>query len=138
MFCYLRKVQYYETDKMGITHHANYIRWMEEARVAFLESIDLPFTSIEEMGIASPVTGVSVDYKRSCTFGDEVEIAVRIEKYDGVRLEVGYEFKNAITGELIAGAHSQHCFLKEGRVCSLKREKLPIHDKLLAASVQGE
>ena len=26
---YLHKVQYYETDKMGIAHHSNYIRWME-------------------------------------------------------------------------------------------------------------
>lgn len=32
---YLHKVQYYETDKMGIVHHSNYIRWMEEARVDF-------------------------------------------------------------------------------------------------------
>ena len=30
---YLHKVQYYETDKMGIAHHSNYIRWMEEARL---------------------------------------------------------------------------------------------------------
>ena len=30
---YIHTVQYYETDKMGITHHSNYIRWMEEARV---------------------------------------------------------------------------------------------------------
>lgn len=28
---YQHIVQYYETDKMGITHHSNYIRWMEEA-----------------------------------------------------------------------------------------------------------
>ena len=34
---YIHKVQYYETDKMGITHHSNYIRWMEEARVDFME-----------------------------------------------------------------------------------------------------
>ncbi|MBQ6295452.1 MAG: acyl-CoA thioesterase, partial [Firmicutes bacterium] len=26
MKAYERKVQYYETDKMGITHHSNYIR----------------------------------------------------------------------------------------------------------------
>ena len=32
---YIHTVQYYETDKMGITHHSNYIRWMEEARVDF-------------------------------------------------------------------------------------------------------
>lgn len=31
MIPYQHKVQYYETDKMGITHHSNSIRWMEEA-----------------------------------------------------------------------------------------------------------
>ena len=36
---YIHQVQYYETDRMGITHHSNYIRWMEEARVAFLEEL---------------------------------------------------------------------------------------------------
>ena len=33
---YCHKVQYYETDRMGVTHHSNYIRWMEEARVDLL------------------------------------------------------------------------------------------------------
>ena len=37
---YRHKVQYYETDKMGFTHHANYIKWMEEARVDYLARID--------------------------------------------------------------------------------------------------
>ena len=39
MEVYRHKVQYYETDKMGITHHSNYIRWMEEARIWFLSEI---------------------------------------------------------------------------------------------------
>ena len=25
----LHKVQYYETDQMGVVHHSNYIRWFE-------------------------------------------------------------------------------------------------------------
>ena len=33
------KVQYYETDGMGIVHHSNYIRWFEEARVDLLEQL---------------------------------------------------------------------------------------------------
>ena len=33
MNAYRHTVQYYETDRMGIVHHSNYIRWMEEARV---------------------------------------------------------------------------------------------------------
>ena len=30
---YEHHVKYYETDQMGIVHHSNYIRFMEEARM---------------------------------------------------------------------------------------------------------
>ena len=36
-YSYLHRVQYYETDGMRIVHHANYIHWMEEARIAYME-----------------------------------------------------------------------------------------------------
>ena len=36
---YVRKIQYYETDMMGIAHHANYIHWMEEARIDFMDQL---------------------------------------------------------------------------------------------------
>lgn len=36
---FVHKVNYYETDKMGVTHHSNYIRFMEEARVDFLDKV---------------------------------------------------------------------------------------------------
>ncbi len=44
---YMHTVQYYETDKMGITHHSNYIRWMEEARIGFLSQIGWDYLRIE-------------------------------------------------------------------------------------------
>ena len=55
---YIHRVHYYETDKMGVTHHANYIRWMEEARIAFLDTLGWNFARLEQSGILSPVTGV--------------------------------------------------------------------------------
>ena len=36
---YVRPVFYYETDRMGIVHHSNYIRWMEEARMDWMDKI---------------------------------------------------------------------------------------------------
>ena len=44
MNLYQHKVQYYETDKMGIVHHSNYVRWMEEARIDFLTNIKQEFS----------------------------------------------------------------------------------------------
>ena len=52
---YQHTVQYYETDQMQISHHSNYIRWMEEARVAFLACIGFPYEKIEASGLISPV-----------------------------------------------------------------------------------
>lgn len=65
MSLYQHEVQYYETDRMGITHHSNYIRWMEEARVAFLKEIGWDYAKFEEMGIISPVIDVQCQYKNT-------------------------------------------------------------------------
>ena len=46
MSIYTHKVNYYETDKMGITHHSNYIRFMEEARMNYLSEIGYPMTRL--------------------------------------------------------------------------------------------
>lgn len=40
---YVHQAQYYETDQMGIIHHSNYIRWMEEARIAYMDEVDFPY-----------------------------------------------------------------------------------------------
>ena len=45
---YRHIVHYYETDRMGIVHHSNYIRWIEEARVDFLNQIGWGYEKLEE------------------------------------------------------------------------------------------
>ena len=52
---YIRKVQYYETDRMGIVHHSNYIRWFEEARIFYMEKMGYSYSEMEKTGIMIPV-----------------------------------------------------------------------------------
>ena len=40
---------------MGIIHHSNYIKWMEEARMDLMEQIGLSYKEMEAMEIISPV-----------------------------------------------------------------------------------
>ena len=128
---YKHIVQYYETDKMGIVHHSNYIRWMEEARVDFLSQIGWDFAKLEEMGIASPVTSLDCKYKTSCTFSDEVYITVKIEEFKGVRLKLYYEIKNK-DDKVLCEAHSEHCFLNmEGKLLRLEKEYPDFHKALM-------
>ena len=54
---------------------------------------------------------LSVDYKSSARFGDDVDITVSFDKYTGARLFLSYEMKDAATGRLLAAATSSHCFI---------------------------
>jgi len=122
MYVYRRKAQYHETDRMGIIHHANYIKWMEEARIEFMDSIGLTYRDMEDMGITSPVVSVNVEYKKQVEFGDKVEIRISVAKYDGAVLELEYEIYNLTKDELCTVAQSRHCFLHDDRLVSLKKE----------------
>lgn len=133
MTVYTRKINYHETDKMGITHHSNYIKFMEEARVEYLEQIGLPFQKVEEEGIGSPVVGLDIEYKNPTAFADVVEIEVRLASYNGIKMEVSYTMKNRETGALVATARSRHCFLKDGKIYSFKRAGNPMDQNLQKA-----
>jgi acyl-CoA thioester hydrolase len=79
MFTYVKKAQYHETDQMGIIHHANYVKWMEEARLAYLEELGLGYQKVENEKIFSPVISVVVQYKSPVHFADEVEIKMSVK-----------------------------------------------------------
>ncbi|MBR6018872.1 MAG: acyl-CoA thioesterase [Lachnospiraceae bacterium] len=120
---YTHVVQYYETDKMGITHHSNYIRWMEEARVDFLSQIGWDYAKLEAAGIFSPVLNVSCDYKKTTTFSDKVTIRVSVQELRGVKLHLAYEMKNE-EGTVVCLATSSHAFLNtDGKPIRLQQEQ---------------
>ena len=119
---YIHIVQYYETDKMGITHHSNYIRWMEEARVDFLNQIGWPFDKLEALGIVSPVLNVSCDYKLSTVFSEKIAIAVAVKEFNGVKLFLSYTMENE-EGKVVCTGTTSHAFLNtQGRPIRMKQE----------------
>lgn len=126
---YEHKVQYYETDKMGIVHHSNYIRWMEEARIDFLDQIGWNYKVMEDNGIISPVTGVESKYKQNTSFGDVISIEVGVEEFKGIRLKLYYVMKK---GDVVVNeATSEHCFLDmDGKVLNIKKVKPEFYEAL--------
>lgn len=118
---YFHHAKYYETDQMGIVHHSNYIRWMEEARIEVMRQFGISYRSLEENGVISPVVSVSCQYKGMVHFDDTVAIQVKVAKYNGVRLDLEYEMTDSKTGELRTTGTSTSCFLnRDGHVISLR------------------
>ena len=131
MELYKHKVQYYETDKMGITHHSNYIRWMEEARIDFLSEIGWDYAKLEGDGIVSPVTSATCKYRKPTTFGDEISIAVSVVEFKGVRLVLQYRMID-IDGEIVCEGMTEHCFMdSDGKLIHLKKKFPEFHNLLI-------
>ena len=135
---YLRKVHYHETDKMGITHHTNYIKWMEEARIDFLDQIGWSYARLEREGIISPVIGVECRYQHPTTFDDTVRIRVGVEEFKGVKLIIRYRMTNEETGQVVLTGKTMHCFTTpDGRPLILKKQ-FPELDKPLRELAEEE
>lgn len=133
---YIHKVNYYETDKMGITHHSNYVRWMEEARIDFFNQIGLSYRFLESEGLFSPVISVDCNFKSPTTFEDEVEIEVRAEEFKGVKLILSYKMVKRDCGDIVLTGRSAHCFVdKEGKPVILKKTYPQLNEKLKSVSV---
>lgn len=118
-----RTPHYYETDKMGIVHHSNYIRWFEEARIAYMEEKGYPYDKMEERGVMIPVTGVDCKYKIPVKFGHEVLIYTKIDHFDGIRLTISYEVRDKQTDKVHVTGHSEHCFVDAGTFRPIRLNK---------------
>lgn len=116
---YEHKVQYYETDKMQVTHHSNYIRFMEEARVNFLDKIGWSYDKMEKQGIISPVVSITCDYKKTTTFTDIIHISVNVLEISPAKLKLNYIM--TVDDNIVCTASSVHCFLKDNKPINIKR-----------------
>lgn len=129
MRTYEHRVQYYETDQMGIVHHSNYIRWFEEARTEMLRQAGIGYGKMESLGIISPVLEVSAKYRTMTHFEDIVFIHVKLVKFNGVILELSYQVEDKESGEVRCTGKSRHCFLDAGgHPVSLKKNQQEMYE----------
>jgi len=131
---YIRRANYYETDQMGVVHHANYPHWFEEARVDFMDRIGVSYRSCEEKGISSPVLSMNMEFKSPVRFGESVSIAVGLEEIGKARMKIRYLVSDSESGELRCTGCSTHCWVNEqGRPVLLRKTHPDIYEAFVAA-----
>ena len=105
-------VRYYETDKMGIVHHSNFLRYLEIARLEWLNKLGLDYNEIEKNGIILPVVDVSISYKQPARYGDTLRVQVSLKDRPKVTINFDYKVINQFN-KLICIAQTKICFLNE-------------------------
>ncbi|SEH61350.1 acyl-CoA thioester hydrolase [Ruminococcus flavefaciens] len=130
---YTRNVFYYETDKMGVVHHSNYIRYFDEARVDHLKQGEVAFDLLESLGILLHTLSLNCEYKRPLVFDEPFSVYGTLTKVNGTTLELDYRIVSGKTGEVNVYGHSVHCFTDSNmRPIRLKNKYPEIYDKFAA------
>ena len=126
---YRHEVKYYECDRMGITHHSNYIRFMEEARVDWMDQLGYGFDRMEAEGVVSPVVAVDCRYRNSTTFKDVIEIVPTVAEMTALKLVISYVM--TVGGRVVCTGTSTHCFMENGRPVSLEKRFPELYAKMM-------
>ena len=105
-FSHRVRVRFAETDAQAIAHHASYVVWLEEARVAYLAAHAGGYRAIREQGIEALTTGVHVEYDRAAVFDEVLTIWVRCVDIRGARFR--YEYVVEREGTRVASGWTTH------------------------------
>ena len=105
------KVRFVETDMMGVVHHANYLRWFEMGRVAYLRACGITLGELMDAGVIFPITEVKATYKNSCTFDDDFEVQVKMTAFNKAKMEFDYKVIRLRDGAVAVEGHTRNVFV---------------------------
>ncbi len=121
MFSYRRRVRYYETDRMGVVHHSNYLKLIEEARLQWCNEFIMDYKELEKHGCIIPAVSASENFINYLRFDDPFRIEVTLKEFKGIKMTFSYKIYNEDTETLCYTGESSHFFAKE----SGKEQYLP-------------
>jgi acyl-CoA thioester hydrolase len=121
-FVHRLRTRFAETDAMGVIHHAAYLPYLEEARVAYLRAIGHPYDDVragsgedgDGGGREFPVLEASVRYRRALYFDDTVDVSLVVGAVTRTTFQIAYLL--CAGGEVRATAVTVHgCLDRDGR-----------------------
>lgn len=116
------RVRYAETDQMGVVYYANYLVWMEVARVEYCKALGFSYEQMErEDGVLLAVAEASCRYLYPARFDQEVVIETRLAGAHPRMVRFRYQMRLGCNGRKLAVGETNHVFC--GR--DLKPVRLP-------------
>ena len=119
------RVRYADTDKMGVVYYSNYAVFYEVGRTEMFRSLGVPYSSLEEKGIALPVVEFVCHYHRSAHYDELLNVEVTIPERPTAKIKIDYKIFNE-EGVLLNDGSTTLVFLdiKSGRPVRAPKEVL--------------
>jgi acyl-CoA thioester hydrolase len=100
----LVRVNYSETDQMGVVYHARYLVWLDVARTELLRQSGMTYRELEAGGLRLAVSEVSIRYRQPARYDDLIRIRCWVREVASRKVDFGYSVEHADDGRLLASA----------------------------------
>lgn len=100
----LVRVNYSETDQMGVVYHARYVVWLDVARTEHLRQAGMAYRDLEALGFRLAVGDLSVRYRQPARYDDLIRVRCWVREVASRRVTFGYAVEEAADGRLLATA----------------------------------
>ena len=98
------RVNYSETDQMGVVYHARYLVWLDMARTEHLRQCGMSYRDLEATGLRLAVSEVAIRYRQPARYDDPIRIRCWVRELASRKVEFGYAVEHADDARLLATA----------------------------------
>lgn len=106
-FSYSRRVAFCDTDAMGVVHHANFVRYLEEARVAWMRERSLHEEHFPRVDVVFAVIRMQIHHEAPAFFDDLLNIRLQVRR-DGLKIHFQYAIYRDLSETRIAWGETLH------------------------------
>jgi acyl-CoA thioester hydrolase len=110
----LVRVNYSETDQMGVVYHARYLVWLDVARTEHLRSSGMSYRDLEDAGLRLAVSEAAIRYRRPARYDDPLRVRCWVREASTRQVVFGYAVEHAEAGRLLATARTSLLALDRG------------------------
>ena len=98
-------VPFFDVDSMHVVWHGHYVKYLEVARCALLDTIGHNYDAMVASGYAWPVIDLQLRYVRGAVFGQKLNVRASLVEWEN-RLKINYLITDLVTGERLTRAVS--------------------------------
>lgn len=98
-------IPFHDVDMMEVAWHGHYVRYLEVARCALLDTIDYNYPQMHASGFAWPVIDLRLRYAAPALFAQRIAIEARLSEWEH-RLKIDYTIRDAETRRRLTRAWS--------------------------------
>ena len=117
IFC--ERVKFFDTDVMGVVHHANYIKFFETGRVEFLRELGIDLNELMCDDILFPIVEIGAKFHAPAHFDDILEISTTAVALTRAKMQFKYEIRRKGDEKILVEGYSTNVFTHDGKICRL-------------------